>query len=81
MVVQWLGLCTPTARGKGLIPGWGTKILQATHGTGEKNGRGEGGGGRQVENISGLHVERSCFLTFGLNPICVCTHTCILNDA
>ena len=22
MVVQWLGLCTPTARGKGLIPGW-----------------------------------------------------------
>ena len=30
MVVQWLGLCTPTARGKGLIPGWGTKILQAT---------------------------------------------------
>jgi len=78
MVVQWLGLCTPTARGKGLIPGWGTKILQATHGTGEKKGW---GGGRLVENISGLYVERSCFLTFGLNPICVCTHTCILNDA
>ena len=30
MVVQWLGLCTPTARGKGLIPGWGTKIPHAT---------------------------------------------------
>ena len=29
LVVQWLGLCTFTARGLGSIPGWGTKILQA----------------------------------------------------
>ena len=28
--VQWLGLSTSTAGGSGLIPGWGTKILQAT---------------------------------------------------
>ena len=71
-MVQWLWLCIPTARGKGLIPGWGTKILQATHGTGKK---------KRKENISGLYVEESCFLTFGLNPICVYTHTCMLNDA
>ena len=24
--VQWLGLCTFTAKGAGSIPGWGTKI-------------------------------------------------------
>ena len=30
LVVSWLGLCAFTARGRGLIPGWGTKILQAT---------------------------------------------------
>ena len=29
LVVQWLGLCTFTARGLGSIPGRGTKILQA----------------------------------------------------
>ena len=23
-MVQWLGLCASTARGPGLIPGWGT---------------------------------------------------------
>ena len=28
--VQRLGLSTSTAGGSGLIPGWGTKILQAT---------------------------------------------------
>ena len=28
-VVQWLGLCTFTAKGPGSIPGWGTKIPQA----------------------------------------------------
>ena len=26
--VQWLELCTSTARDMGLIPGWGTKIPQ-----------------------------------------------------
>ena len=30
LMVQWLGLGTLTARGLGLIPGWRTKILQAT---------------------------------------------------
>ena len=28
LVVQWLGLSALTARGPGLIPGWGTKIPQ-----------------------------------------------------
>ena len=28
-MVQWLRLRASTAGGKGLIPGWGTKILQA----------------------------------------------------
>ena len=28
LVVQWLVLCTFTAGGPGLIPGWETKILQ-----------------------------------------------------
>ena len=27
--IQWLGLCTLTAGGMALIPGWETKILQA----------------------------------------------------
>ena len=27
--VPWLGLCASTARGTGLIPGWGSKILHA----------------------------------------------------
>ena len=26
LTVQWLGCCSLTARGQGLIPGWGTKI-------------------------------------------------------
>ena len=30
LVVQWLGLCTSTAKGTGLIPGGGTKIPYAT---------------------------------------------------
>ena len=30
LAVQWVGLCTLTAKGAGLIPGWGTKIPQAT---------------------------------------------------
>ena len=29
LAVQWLELCTSTAGGTGLIPGRGTKILQA----------------------------------------------------
>ena len=29
LVVQWLRLFTSTAEGMGLIPGWGTKILNA----------------------------------------------------
>ena len=29
-MVQWLGLCSFTAKGLGSIPGWGTKIPQAT---------------------------------------------------
>ena len=30
LVVQWLGLCTFTAKGQSSIPGWGTKIPQAS---------------------------------------------------
>ena len=30
LAVQWLGLHTLTGQGAGLIPGWGTKIPQAT---------------------------------------------------
>ena len=29
LAVQWLGLHASTARVTGLIPGWGTKVLQA----------------------------------------------------
>ena len=29
LAVLWLGLCTSIVEGTGLIPGWGTKILQA----------------------------------------------------
>ena len=29
-MVQWLGFCVLTAKGLGSIPGWGTKIPQAT---------------------------------------------------
>ena len=36
LVVQWLGLGTLTANGAGSIPGWGTKILQATWRSQEK---------------------------------------------
>ena len=37
LAVQWLGLCTSTAGGMGLIPGWGNKILPATwHGQEKK---------------------------------------------
>ena len=36
LVVLWLGLCTFTARGTGLIPGWETKIPQAAW-YGQKN--------------------------------------------
>ena len=28
--VQWLRLCVSTAGGMGLIPGWGTKVLNPT---------------------------------------------------
>ena len=30
LAAQWLALCDFTAQGPGSIPGWGTKILQAT---------------------------------------------------
>ena len=30
LAVQWLRLCSSTAEGMGLIPGWGTKTLHAT---------------------------------------------------
>ena len=29
LMVQWIGLHAVTAKGTDLIPGWGTKILQA----------------------------------------------------
>ena len=31
LAVQWLGLGAFTAQGLGSIPGWGTKIPEATH--------------------------------------------------
>ena len=38
LAVQWLGFCTSTARGMGLIPGQGTKIWHATqHSKKKKN--------------------------------------------
>ena len=36
LVVQWLGLCTFSAKGVGSVPGRGTKILEAA-GCGQKN--------------------------------------------
>ena len=33
---QWLALCDFTAQGPGSIPGWGTKILQATQSSQKK---------------------------------------------
>ena len=37
LVAYWLRLCTFTAKGAGLIPGWGTKIPQVTqHGQKKK---------------------------------------------
>ena len=38
LVVQWLGLGALAAVGLGLIPGWGTKILQAEWHGKEKTG-------------------------------------------
>ena len=37
LAVQWLGLCTSTAGGPGLIPGWETKIPEASHLAQNKN--------------------------------------------
>ena len=36
LVVQWLRLCTSSAGGTGLIPGWRTKIPRATRGVAKK---------------------------------------------
>ena len=36
LAVQWLVLCTFTAKSPGSIPGWGTKILQASRGSQKK---------------------------------------------
>ena len=30
LLVQWIGLHASTAKGASLVPGWGTKILNAT---------------------------------------------------
>ena len=38
-MVQWLGLHSLTAKNSGLIPGWGTKILQAMWCSQEKKGK------------------------------------------
>ena len=40
LVAQWLGLYAFTAKGPGSIPGWGTKIPQASHSekTSQKSG-------------------------------------------
>ena len=47
LAVQWLRLTTFTADGAGSIPGWGTKILQATHCSQKKKKKKRG---REQEN-------------------------------
>ena len=42
LMVQWLRLSASTAGGMGSIPGWGTKILQAS-GCGQKSTKGAHG--------------------------------------
>ena len=32
LVIQWLGLCVFTLKGRGSAPGWGTKIPQEASG-------------------------------------------------
>ena len=40
LAVQWLGLGAFTAKGPGSIPGWGTKIPEATWGDQKKKKKG-----------------------------------------
>ena len=58
LAVQWLQLSAFTAGGRGLIPGWGTKILQATWHDRKK----KGGGKREREElpnlIKGIYQEK-----------------------
>ena len=37
LAVQWLGLCALTAKGPGLVPGWGTRIPRAAQCGQKKN--------------------------------------------
>ena len=37
LAVQWLGLHAFTAKGTGSVPGWGTKIPQASRGQKKQN--------------------------------------------
>ena len=39
LAAQWLALCDFTAQGPGSIPGWGTKILQATQSSQKKKNK------------------------------------------
>ena len=43
LLVQWLGLCTLTAKNPGSIPGWGNKIPQAVLGYYKKKNKKPGG--------------------------------------
>ena len=55
LVVQWLGLRASTAGGLGLIPDWGTKILQATWYSRKKKVCGN-------NSASSMYLKKTCHL-------------------
>ena len=59
LVVQGLGLHAFTAKGAGSVPGWGTKILQATHGAAKKK-KNESSRSRLPGMVSGSATYALC---------------------
>ena len=65
-MVQGLGICTFTAKGPGSIPGWGTKISQATrHGQEKQKSKNNRGmvkvrGGECQKGAHGHHLCLFC---------------------
>ena len=56
LVVQWLGLCTLTAKGIGSVPCWGTKIPQAMHHKQKKKKeKKKGHGSKGLQNLLSLY--------------------------
>ena len=64
-MVQWLRLCTYSARGMGLIPGWGTKILHVTWYSHDPEGWYGEGGGRRVQDGEHMYTCGGFILIFG----------------